>query len=144
MNNMLLGEKIKTLRIKMRVSATQLGKAVGRSPTTIIEIEEGGTRDPKLSIICGIAEFLNVSMDWLTDDSSDFSKSASQDMAVEAIVRDAMASAGLIGELSEKERKLLAQYRALNPMRKPKLEGFIEGLGGDSDRRGDNHPRPQV
>ena len=137
MNGMRVGEKIKKLRIQAGVSATKLGQAVGRSPTTIIEIEEGGTRDPKLSIVRGIADFLHVSMDWLTDDSADCPPPETNEQQTADLIRNALAGAGLAGEQTDDERELLAAWRRLNDRRRGELLGLARGWSG-SDSAGDN------
>ena len=59
-----LGQRIKIAREKSGLSQMQLGKAVGRSQSTVAEWETGGT-DPRRNIVEKIAETLNVEVTWL-------------------------------------------------------------------------------
>ncbi|MCK4624363.1 MAG: helix-turn-helix transcriptional regulator [Phycisphaerae bacterium] len=137
-----MAEKLQQLRGGRSYSS--IAREVDCSTNAIRDLEARRTSDPSVRLIGRLAELYSVTVDWLIDDSVGWPPPETPEQSAEVIVREALTGAGLAGKLNEEERKLLARYRALNPLRKPKLEGFIEGLGGDSDRRTDNNPQPQV
>ena len=107
---MQIGEKIRRLRVDQHVSASALGKGVGRTTTTILEIERGGTKDPKVSIIRGMAHVLGVSMDWLTDEAACWPPVAAAE--------------------TPEERELLRLYRTFGGDRRAMLLGYAFMLRG--------------
>lgn len=86
------GERIKTLRQQMNISADYLGEIIGKNRATIYRYENGSIDDIPISIIKKLADVFGVSACYLIgmEDQSD------------AIV------------LTQEERALVTAYRAAN------------------------------
>lgn len=61
---MTIGEKIKILCKEGNMSTSELADSLNRQVATISRYINGD-REPKLSIICEIADYFDVSVDWL-------------------------------------------------------------------------------
>lgn len=61
---MLIAERIKELRSELVLTQSQLAKAVGVSQKAV-DYWERGINEPKATYICRMAEFFNVSADYL-------------------------------------------------------------------------------
>ncbi len=61
---MLIAERIKELRSELGLTQSQLAKAVGVSQKAV-DYWERGINEPKATYICRMAEFFNVSADYL-------------------------------------------------------------------------------
>ena len=92
----MLGDKIKVLREGKNVSQKELAQAIGVSDV-MISLYEQGKKYPSLSTIVRIAEYFNVSTDYLLG----IKTSANDDIPenIKAVARNLM-------ELSEEKRKL--------------------------------------
>ncbi len=69
----MLGNKIKQLRLDKKLTQAELGKIIGISASTIGMYEQN-RRDPDTITLSKIAEFFNVSADYLLDISTDMTK----------------------------------------------------------------------
>lgn len=63
---MTLAEKITTERARKRVSQTEVAKAVGVTQATISYIESGD-KIPSVALLKRLAQYFEVSMDYLTN-----------------------------------------------------------------------------
>jgi transcriptional regulator with XRE-family HTH domain len=61
---MKLGDRIKELREKHRVTQEELAKAVGTSPTNISRLE-AGEQAPRANLLAAIADYFGISTDYL-------------------------------------------------------------------------------
>lgn len=61
---MLIAERIKELRSELGLTQSQLAKAIGVSQKAV-DYWERGINEPKATYICRMAEFFNVSADYL-------------------------------------------------------------------------------
>lgn len=59
-----IGEKIKYLRIKNKLTSKEFSKIINVS-TSALSLYENGKRQPKLDLILEISDFFNVSTDYL-------------------------------------------------------------------------------
>lgn len=84
--------------------------------------------NPGIQIIRGLAELYEVSIDWLFDDSQVNPPETVADKTAE-LVSQALAGAGLAGELTDDERQLLSRWRHLNDRQQGRVLGMVEGLG---------------
>ncbi len=62
----MLGQTIKALRKKIKISQEQLAKQAGITYSTLIKIESGVNDNPTIKTIRKIADALHVSLDELT------------------------------------------------------------------------------
>lgn len=69
----MLGNKIKQLRLDKKLTQAELGKIIGISASTIGMYEQN-RRDPDTTTLSKIAEFFNVSADYLLDIAPDMTK----------------------------------------------------------------------
>jgi len=122
-----LAEKIRRLRGGRAYA--ELARAAGCSAPTVRDIATGQRRDPSIRIIAGIAAFLDVSIDWLVDDEQGWPPPGGRDEASQ-LVRQALAGAGLIGDVSPEEREFLLRWRALPPELQQRALGYLIGLSG--------------
>ncbi|MDD7350641.1 MAG: helix-turn-helix transcriptional regulator [Clostridia bacterium] len=66
MRNNTFGKILRELRIERRLSQRQLGEAFGVCNQTV-SFWESGSREPDLDTLCKIADFFEVSCDFLLD-----------------------------------------------------------------------------
>ena len=88
----MLGERIRTLRMKMRMTATELARRVKTSPSHISEIERG-EKTPSLNLLVKIAKELQTSIDYLTG-LEGFSKKALDVTEVALLDQASVTAAG--------------------------------------------------
>lgn len=88
----MLGERIRTLRKKMRMTATELARRVKTSPSHISEIERG-EKTPSLNLLVKIAKELQTSIDYLTG-LEGFSKKALDVTEVALLDQASVTAAG--------------------------------------------------
>ena len=62
----MFGKKLKFLRKKVKITQANLAKKLGISPSTVGMYEQG-RREPESKMLVKIAEFFNVSVDYLVD-----------------------------------------------------------------------------
>ena len=70
-NNKNIGEKIKSRRLELKLSADEIAKSTGLSRSTISRYETGDIKQIKLAVIESLADALKVNPAWLIG-KSDF------------------------------------------------------------------------
>jgi len=126
---MKLGSKVCRCRNSQGISVATLAEAIGVSEGGIRQIESGETRSPRAIVCLAIARRLDVPIDWLIDDKQAWPPPPGEDDRIVTTVRRALCEGGLIGELSDDERELLAAWRTLNnPTVAARVLGYISGL----------------
>lgn len=65
-----IGERIKTLRIDKKVTQKEIAEEIGVSPVSVQRFEYGSVR-PSLDTIIALADFFDVSLDYLVGRSDD-------------------------------------------------------------------------
>lgn len=125
---MTLGERIKLLRKRAKLTQEELAKEIGYSNKTSISKIESDTLDINQSTIVALARALKttpcVIMGWEEPIANNTSNCI---------------------ELSDREERLITNYRQLNEEGKDKAEEYIEDLLGmkrvyRAARSADNHP----
>ena len=109
----MIGSKIKELRKKKSLTQIQLAHALNVATGTIGNWEVDA-RDPDLTMLTKIADFFNVSIDYLL---------GRQDYYGNYYRRDLMQS-----DLSDTERAMLEEFRALLPEMQELVTNMIKGL----------------
>lgn len=117
-----LGERIAYLRKKNKISQTALMKQLKFNNLGKYELNE---RLPKLDVIISLAQYFNVTTDWLLIGSegtleSD-TKSLNQDIKNNQFKKQHVSSEDLY---------FLSLYHKLTSLQQAKVEGYIEGLLG--------------
>jgi len=64
---MLLGKKIKELRMKMNLSCSELARQSGHSVSTIHNLEQGNSLNPGFILVRDISKVLNIKLDDLSE-----------------------------------------------------------------------------
>ena len=120
------GEKLK--RAIGGRSYSEIARVVGCSPETIRKIADHGSL-PRLDRALRICRAVDIPIGWASDPETDWPPPVSEkDMAAE-LVSQALAGAGLAGELTDDERQLLSRWRQLNDRQQGRVLGMVEGLG---------------
>ncbi len=109
----MLGEKIRELRKIKKISQEEFALAMGYSRPLIVNWEKG-TRDPDTQTLLKIADYFNVSIDYLM---------GREDYYGNYYKRDLMQS-----DLSEKEIAMLEEFRALLPEMQNVIIDMIKSL----------------
>lgn len=125
-----LADKVR--RARAGRSYAEIARAVGCTPANIRKIEAEASQ-PGFVLGVRLAWALNVPADWLADDSADWPPPVSDQARAEGLVRKALTGAGLVGELSEDERDLLAAWRRLSDRRRGELQGLATGWADTAD-----------
>lgn len=125
---MQIGQKISKARIEARTSVRVLAAEVGASEAGIRQIEAGDIRQPKVGLCLKIARALGQNLEWLADDDMDWPPPVDDRQRVAAIIEGALTGAGLTGELSAEEIRLVGEFRRLSDVEKVRLGGFLAGL----------------
>lgn len=124
---MKLGQKLQKLRAGR--SYAEVARAAKCSAPTIRDIEAGRTTDPSLFLIARLGAYHSVSLDWLSDDTQGWPPPpADSGQQVADTVKAALNRAGIIGELSQAERELLAVFRSLDTAGRREVLGFCSGI----------------
>jgi transcriptional regulator with XRE-family HTH domain len=71
MDMFLFGSRLKEIRESRNISADELARAIGVNKATVHRYENGYFKSIKLDRLEAIADFLNVSKNYLTGDSND-------------------------------------------------------------------------
>lgn len=66
---MSLGARLKQLRIKTNQSLQDVAEAVGASKAHIWEIERGGSKNPSMDLLKGLADHFKVSVSFLVGET---------------------------------------------------------------------------
>lgn len=116
---MTIGDRIKTLRIRLGMSQEELGVKIGVKKQAIYKYETGIVVNLKRSTISNLATALNTSpaylMGWVDDPSPDAILTQK-----EFVIQD--------DELSEKERIYVEKIKNLSPEKQKLLDIFLTGL----------------
>ncbi|GMQ61168.1 helix-turn-helix domain-containing protein [Vallitalea maricola] len=114
-----LGERIKYLRELNNLNQDELAKAFNGNKSTVSRIEKNQT-NPTSIILLAIANFFNVSTDWLLtgEEKVHTKQSNSIDLPPHFIK--------LLGDVSDDEVELILNYRKLPDIKKGKLLGKLE------------------
>ncbi len=100
--------RLKALREEKRISQQKLALELNVSQASISKYEKG-LAEPDIPMLCMMAEYFRVSVDYLlgrTDQKNYFNVKPEE----------------------EKERELLVKYRRLTPHQKERAEAYILGL----------------
>ena len=92
----LMGERIKSVRTKQKLTLEKLSEKVGISRNFLWEIEDG-RKAPALQTLCGICRELNVSADYLLGFSAVYSRA----VGAEDLVSDKISK--IINNFDERE-----------------------------------------
>ncbi|MDO5387939.1 MAG: helix-turn-helix transcriptional regulator [Clostridia bacterium] len=101
-------DRIKVLRKEKGISQERLAMELNISQTMISKYELGQS-EPDIQMIIKIAEYFNVSVDYLLEISEDKLNINSEN-------------------LTDNEKSLLLDYKRLNEIQKVKAEAYIKGL----------------
>jgi len=107
---MTVGEKLKSLRTKMKKTLKEQSETFGVSLNSVYRWEHD-LASPKRQMLKKMAEYYEVPLEWLLRDSSD---------------REDLAFAEALLPESNDEQKLLRMYRKLSGNNKYKVLGYIE------------------
>lgn len=109
-----LATRLRELRTEKGLTQIELGEKVGINYSTLSDYERGNKTDPYISTLRTLANFFEVSIDYLIGESS---------------IRD--------GELIERCQKVLKQLSEENIK---KVYSYAEFLRGEQDGRDNNIP----
>ncbi len=125
MVQMKLSEKIRRLRAGR--SYVTVAKAVGCSDGNIRKLEAEKSK-PNFALGHRLALFFDVPTAWLADESAEWPPPPSTDQQGLKMVREALTSAGLAGELSRDERRMLQAFRNIEHDQRQRLLGAVIAL----------------
>ena len=120
-----LCEKLR--RFKGNRSYADIARAIGCSAENVRRILDSGT-EPKFILGVRLARTLGADIDWLVDDTAKGDPPVDGRGRVASLIEQALAGAGLVGELSADEVELVAVFRRLTELEKVRLAGFLAGL----------------
>ena len=129
-----LAEKTNQLRAGRPISG--VARQIGASEGWLRQLEKGQIREPRLPRVLALARFFGVPLDWLGDDSADWPPPQTEAQRGVDLVAEALASAGLVGELTDDERELLAAYRRMAPRQRDRLVGYAIGQAASGTAEG--------
>lgn len=124
-HQMAIGEKLR--KFKGDRTYSDIARAVGCTPENVRKILDQGT-EPKLILGVRLARTLGADIDWLIDDEAEGDPPVDDRGRVVSIVEDALAGAGVTGEFSADEIRLVGVFRSLSEVEKVRLGGFLSGL----------------
>lgn len=90
---------------------------------------ETGEQKPRYDRALKLAVLFGVDTHWLLDDQQDWPPPETVADKTAELVSQALAGAGLAGELTDDERQLLSRWRHLNDRQQGRVLGMVEGLG---------------
>jgi len=114
----------KLRRIKGGRSYADIAREVGCSPGNVRKIFDEGS-EPRFTLGVKLARTLGADVDWLVDDEAEGDPPVDQRNRVASLVEDALAGAGLTGDLSLDEIKLVGVFRRLDRDQRLRLQGFL-------------------
>lgn len=103
---------LKKLRLELGISQKELAEKLGVSPTNIYNYETGRTQ-PSVEWIIKLADFFEVSTDFLLGREDDF-----------GVIRSQSAAPAL----DKDEQELIENFRELNRLQKQKILAYTEGM----------------
>ena len=107
---MTVGEKLKSLRVKMKKTLKEQSETFGVSLNSVYRWEHD-LASPKRQMLRKMADYYEVPLEWLLRESND---------------RDDLAFTEALLPESNDEQKLLRMYRKLSGNNKYKVLGYIE------------------
>lgn len=112
-----IASTLKELRIEANLTQTELSSRLNVGQATIA-CYENGQREPHLSILLAYADYFECSLDYLVGRTDD----------VGNIVITKNQHYEQLSTLKKDEIEILQKYTKLNPNKKTKIHGYIDGL----------------
>lgn len=109
-----IAETIRELRLERGITQQDLAKAIGVAKS-VVYYWENGVNEPKASYIFALANFFDVSIDYLLGNMKNWN---------DGTVADTPPPASLI--LADDERELLKRYRTLSAKDKERIKTAID------------------
>lgn len=130
----MFGEKLKKLRTDNRMTQQELAKILKISSSTIGMYEQN-RRSPDIETLKKIAQYFNVSIDYLVDNSNTQNSYDSKDKISESVNDDPELSE-FWNELKDREelKLLFKQTRELSPNDIKKIIKIIKAIEDEEDR----------
>ncbi len=117
-----IGLRIQKLRKQANMSQFQLGKVLGIAPSTL-GMYETGKREPSLEVLNRIADYFNVSTDYLLGRSESSQENKHVDETVEQALSHVMSFDGK--PVTDHDRAILQQI----------AEAYLKGRDPDEDNQ---------
>ncbi len=124
-----LCDKLRKLRSDRGYS--EVARSVDHSTNAIRDVEAGRTSSPSVWMIRALADLYGVSIDWLTDDSQDWPPPKAESESIADVVRESLAAGGY-GDLDERERDLIREFRSLPPREQDVAFGYVMGVASSA------------
>lgn len=120
-------------------SYADIARLMGNKPENVRKWIDGSTMP---LFVAGVQFCLALGIDpaWLADDSQDWPPPETVEDKTAELVGQALAGAGLAGELTDDERQLLSRWRQLNDRQQGRVLGMVEGLGEAAAEAADEVP----
>lgn len=116
----LLNERIKKLREEENISQTELAKEIGIAKNTLCQYEKNKA-NPSLEIILQIADYFNVSVDYLLGRADDFGNIVVQSSATDSLTEEEREALDTFRAIPDNTKGVaLTMLQALAPRRKEK------------------------
>lgn len=115
--------QLKELREQRGISQTELANFLGVVRSTVCQYEKGN-RMPDSNILCKLADYFNVSVDYLLGraDEQSFTPNTRNSHNYDEI----LSRTTPLNQLSSDEHELIEKYRKLSPAYKMKLNTYAE------------------
>ena len=105
-----IGSKIAQARSQRNLTQAELAATIGVKTGTISNLEANGNRIPKMNTLQGIADALNLDIDYFLSESLKIYKDTARE------------------EISELEKEILLNFYSLSPLKKEAMLEFLEKL----------------
>jgi len=135
-NKMEIRKKLLRLRNRSGRTRRSVARHVGFTERTISMLENGKTLQPNVVLCLRLARLYGVDLDWLADEERDWPPPTDAQTAAQ-MVDAAMARAGLSGELSVEEQRVLSAWRSLNDRQRLEVMGYISGFAAAVNAEGE-------
>ncbi|MEI3337600.1 MAG: helix-turn-helix transcriptional regulator [Clostridium sp.] len=109
----MINKRIRELRIEKELTQEDIAKMLNKSTNNISQYETG-KRQPDINTIIKIAEYFNVSIDYL------MGRTETRELADDFIKKNL--------KLTDDEKKILSQYRNLNKEGEKQAKEYLEYL----------------
>lgn len=109
--------RLKELRKENRITQKELAKTIGYEQT-IISMWESGTREPSNETLIKLADFFNVSVDYLLNHEVEYKKKEDYESSYSIVLNFE----------TEAQKELLVKVNSLEPLEMAKVDAFIDGL----------------